>query len=198
MNDTATSSSIAADVFISYSSEDRYRIEPIVQLVRAMKKDSVFQDFLSIRPGEKWANEIMDALEHCQTVLVFWCEHSAASDWVRQEYEAGIAANKEVIPILLDDTKVPDPLRIYQWLDFRRSEPHGGLLDFVPSVFFRRSNRHFYPKDEYGEYRDWESEELYERDQERRRKWETSQATRTEEIARRIAVRLARPETTLN
>jgi len=193
MNDSTPSRSDAADVFISYSSVDRDRINPIVQLVRAMKRDSVFQDFMSIRPGEKWADEIMEALEHCQTVLVFWCEHSAASDWVRQEYEAGIQANKEIIPILLDDTKVPDPLRAYQWLDFRRDEPHGGLFSFVPGVF-RHSNVHYYPKDEHGEYRDWESEEFHERERERRQEWKESQATRTAEIARDIAARLTRSE----
>lgn len=195
MNDTTPSSSDAADVFISYSSEDRERINPIVQLVRAMKKGSVFQDFVSIRPGEKWANEIMKALAHCRTVLVFWCEHSAASDWVRQEYEAAIRANKEIIPILLDDTQVPDPLRAYQWLDFRRDEPHGGLFNFVPGVFRRSSSRHYYPKDKSGEYRDRDSELFYEREHERRQKWEKSQSTRTEEIARHIAARLTRSET---
>jgi len=127
-------------------------------------------------------------------VLVFWCEHSAASDWVRQEYEAGIRGNKEMIPILLDDREVPDPLRVYQWLDFRRDEPHGGLLGFVPGVF-RSSDRHFYPKDEQGEYRDWESEHFYEDEHERRKKWEVSQAIRSEEIARQIAARLTRSET---
>jgi len=190
MNDTTPASPDAADVFISYSSEDRDRIGPIVQLVRAMKKDSVFQDFISIRPGKKWAEEIMGALQRCRTVLVFWCEHSAASDWVRQEYEAGIEAKKEIIPILLDDTVVPAPLRAYQWLDFRRDEPHGGLFSFVPGVF-RRSGRHFYPKDKHGEYRDWDMDEFHEKEHERRQKWEKSQASRREEIARRIAMRLA-------
>jgi hypothetical protein len=38
MNDTTPSLSDATEVFISYSSEDRDRIDPIVQLVRAMKK----------------------------------------------------------------------------------------------------------------------------------------------------------------
>ncbi len=194
MSDTTTSIPGAADVFISYSSEDKDRIDPIVRLVRAMKKDSVFQDFMSIRPGQKWADEIMNALRHCRTVLVFWCEHSAASEWVRQEYEAGISANKEVIPILLDDTDVPTPLRAYQWLDFRKDEPHGGLRSFVPSVF-RRSNRHFYPKDENGEYRDWESEQFYEQEHERRQEWEESQAPRMEEIARQIVSRLAETKT---
>jgi hypothetical protein len=136
----------------------------------------------------------MEALEHCHTVLVFWCEHSAASDWVCQEYEAGIRANKEIIPILLDNTELPDPLRAYQWLDFRRDQPHGGLLGFVPGVFVR-SKAHYYPKDEHGEYRDWESEEFYKREHERRQEWKESQATRTEEIARHIAARLTKSET---
>lgn len=194
MNDTTHSLSDAADVFISYSSEDRDRIDPIVQLVRAMKKGSVFQDFVSIRPGEKWAEKIMKALEHCHTVLVFWCVHSAASDWVRQEYEASIKADKEIIPILLDDTEVPDPLRAYQWLDFRRNTPHGGLFGFSPGVFVRRSNIHYYPKDESGEYRDWESEQHVEQEHERKQDWKRSQATRTEEIARSIVARLTSSE----
>lgn len=194
MNNTTRSSSAAADVFISYSSEDRDRIDPIVKLVRAMRKDRVFQDSVSIRPGEKWADKIMEALAKCQTVLVFWCEHSAASDWVRQEYEAGIVANKEIIPILLDDTKLPAPLGPYQYLDFRRDEPHSGLLKFVPRMF-RRSSRHYYPKDEHGNYRDWDAEDFYARERKRREEWEASQTTRTEEIARHIVARLTRTET---
>lgn len=185
------SSSDAADVFISYSTEDRERIGPIIQLIRATKKDSVFQDFSSIRPGQKWADEIMKALERCRTVLVFWCVHSAASDWVRQEYEAGIRGNKEIIPILLDDTEVPDPLRVYQWIDFRRDEPHGGLFGFVSGVFRRSNTRHYYPRDKYGEIRDWEAEAFYERERWREQRWSQSQATRTEEIARAIVARLA-------
>ncbi len=194
MNDASPSSPEAADVFISYSSEDRERIDPIVRLVRAMKKDSVFQDFMSIRPGEKWADEIMQALAQCRTVLVFWCTHAAASDWVRQEYEAGISGNKEMIPILLDDTKLPEALGVYQWLDFRRDEPHGGLTRFVPRTF-RRSGRHYYPKDEFGEYRDWDWEEYHQEESDRQKRWEASQTVRSEEIARRIVARLTASET---
>lgn len=194
MSGTTPSPSHAVDVFISYSSEDRYRIEPIVQLVRAMKYDSVFQDFMSIRPGEKWADEIFAALAQCRTVLVFWCEHAAASDWVRQEYEAGIGASKEIIPILLDDTDLPAALRVYQWLDFRRDEPHGGLFGFVRRPF-KRSGRHYYPKDAFGEYRDWDFEAFHDEEQARQHAWEQSQATRSEEIARRIVARLTASET---
>jgi hypothetical protein len=161
-----------------------------VQLVRLMKEGRVFQDFLSIRPGTRWEDELRQALEHCRCILVFWCEHSAASAWVRQEYEAGIAAEKEMIPILLDDAEMPPPLRAYQRLDFRRHEPHGGLIRFVAGVFTRSSRRHYYPKDERGEFRDWDHEQFYETESRRRKHLEETQANRHEEIAREIAARL--------
>jgi hypothetical protein len=75
---------------------------------------------------------------------------------------------------------------VYQWLDFRRDEPHGGLLSFVPGVF-RRTNRHFYPK--YSESELFLKEEL-----EREQQWKVSQAARSEEIARQIVARLTRQE----
>jgi hypothetical protein len=183
---------ITADVFISYSTEDREKIAPIVQIVRAMKKGLVFQDYLSILPGERWRARIMDALHHAKTVVVFWCEHSAASEYVRLEYEAGIERNKEVIPILLDDTELPEPLRAYQWIDLRRPEPHGGLNDFVYRRY-RRSKRHFYPKDEHGEYRDWDREEFSAREFKRHQQWEERQSLRQQDIAAVIARRLGRP-----
>jgi hypothetical protein len=43
-----------AEAFISCSFEDRDRIQPIVQLVRAMKEGSGFQDVTDIRPGKLW------------------------------------------------------------------------------------------------------------------------------------------------
>jgi len=191
MKDTSPLSPETVDIFISYSAVDREKIQPIVNLVRAMKKDSVFQDFVSIRPGEKWAHKIMEAVAGCRTLLVFWCKHSAASDWVREEYEAGIEAGKEIIPILLDDTKMPEPLAVYQRLDFRRKETHGGLAAFVPGIF-KRSPIHFYPKDEFGEYRDWDHEHFCEREVARRKAWEEDQAALAKTFARKIADRLSK------
>jgi hypothetical protein len=139
-----SSATISAEVFISYSSEDRDILAPIVQIVRAMKKGSVFQDYASIMPGERWRERLMEAIRRAKTVIVFWCEHSAASEYVREEYEAGIESQKEIIPILLDDTKLPERLSTYQWIDLRRPEPHGGLIGCFHRIFYP-SRRHFYP-----------------------------------------------------
>ena len=189
MNMEVASASAVPQVFISYSSKDRDKISPIVQIVRAMKKGSVFQDYADILPGERWQERVMDAIQKATTMVLFWCQHSAISRHVREEYEAGIEWRKEIIPILLDDTELPDPLRAFQWIDFRRQEPHGGLSAFVYRTF-RRSGQHYYPKDEYGEYHDWESEEFRAEEFERKKQWEQGQMLLREEIARAILTSL--------
>lgn len=95
MSMEVASTSVAPEVFISYSSEDRDKISPIVQIVRAMKKGLVFQDYADIIPGERWRERVMDAIQKAMTLVVFWCQHSAASEHVREEYEAGIGWRKE-------------------------------------------------------------------------------------------------------
>jgi hypothetical protein len=68
----------------------------------------------------------MNSGKPLSTVAASWssgASNSAASAWVRQEYEAGIVAEKEMIPILLDDAEMPPPLRAYQRLDFAVTNP---------------------------------------------------------------------------
>jgi hypothetical protein len=59
------------------------------------------------------------ALESAALVVVFWCVHSAASEQVRLEYERAVALRKEILPVLIDSTPLPDVLREYQYIDFR-------------------------------------------------------------------------------
>lgn len=111
-------------VFISYSHEDRDNIAPIVELLRGTMRNSVFQDYRDIPPGKKWRENLMDALQKARTVVVFWCEHSSKSDFVKKEYEFAVDAEKDVMPLLMDDTEMPVSLKAYQWVDFRRYQLH--------------------------------------------------------------------------
>jgi hypothetical protein len=190
MADSPGSAPTADEVFISYSTADRELLDPIVQLVRALKKNSVFQDYRSILPGERWRERLLEAVRQAKTVMVFWCEHSAGSDYVREEYEAGIASRKEMIPILLDDTKLPEPLSAYQWIDLRRPEPHAGLIRFIAPLYVR-SKRHYFPKDQHGELRDWDYEHHAERVAGAKTRWDEDQALRRQSIAEAIVSGLA-------
>lgn len=94
-----------------------------------------------------------------------------------------------IVPILLDSTELPEPPRSFHWIDLRKPEPHGGLSDFVWRTF-RRSGRHYYPKDEYGEYHDWDYETFRAQELERKKEWEEAQVLLRQEIARAVSTAL--------
>jgi hypothetical protein len=178
-------------VFISYASEDRERIVPIVQTIRTMAPGQVFQDYLSIVPGERWRERILEALAEASTVFVFWCTHSAASEFVREEYEAGLRWQKTIVPVLLDGTPRPESLEAVQHLDFRRTD-HGGLDDFEPGTFRRNKNVHFYPYGPDGDPLDWQYKNWAERERERETRWKEDIRARRRAIADAIVDRASR------
>ncbi len=111
-------------VFISYSSTDREFLKPVVTLIRSLRRDLVFQDYTDIRVGQKWEPQLLSALESAKTVVVFWCTHSAQSEYVKKEYERAIKDNKDVMPIILDGSKLPEGLSAYQGIDMSNFVAH--------------------------------------------------------------------------
>jgi hypothetical protein len=121
-----TGESAAQQVFVSYSRQDALLVTPVVRLLRATR-DFVFLDADTITPGRKWRPEIDSALRSAHLVVVFWCRHSSESTEVQAEYRTAIAAEKDVLPVLLDSTPIADDLAQFQWIDFRElaGERHG-------------------------------------------------------------------------
>jgi hypothetical protein len=102
---------VAERVFLSYSRRD----EPIVRALADVQSasgvdvrvDTRFLDF-----GKPWSEEILARIRDSQRMLVFWSRHSSRSDEVRKEYEFALAVpGLCVVPVLLDETPLPPPLR---------------------------------------------------------------------------------------
>ncbi|MEZ5994805.1 MAG: TIR domain-containing protein [Hyphomonadaceae bacterium] len=93
-----------ADVFISYSREDRVRAEQVAQGLQAMGL-SCFWD-TDIPPGQTWADYIESKLSQCKAVVVLWSEHSTKSQWVREEARMG-RDKARLIPVMLDGAQPP-------------------------------------------------------------------------------------------
>jgi len=97
------------DVFISYASEDKKRVTPLVKALESHGL-SVWWD-RNIQPGQSFSNVIEEALNKCRCVIVIWTPNAVRSRWVNAEAAEG--ANQGIlIPILLEETKIP--------LEFRR------------------------------------------------------------------------------
>jgi TIR domain len=93
-----------ADVFLSYAREDRARAEQVAQGLQASGLD-VFWDS-EIPPGTTWADYIEQKLSQCKALIVLWSEHSAKSQWVREE--ARLGRDKGVlIPAMIDTVQAP-------------------------------------------------------------------------------------------
>jgi hypothetical protein len=108
----------AIRTFVSYSHEDRHLVEPIVTLLSITRKD-VFWDYQSIPIGTLWRKEVETALNQAEMIAVFWCRHAERSSEVTKELKAAKALGKSLVPIMLDETKMPRALREYQAVAFR-------------------------------------------------------------------------------
>lgn len=93
-----------ADVFISYSREDRARAEQVARGLGALGMDAFWDT--DIPPGSTWADYIEGKLSQCKAVVVLWSEHSTKSQWVREEARMGRDKSK-LIPAMLDATAPP-------------------------------------------------------------------------------------------
>jgi hypothetical protein len=93
-----------ADIFVSYSREDRARADQIANALQDMGLD-VFWDS-EIPPGQTWADYIETKLNECKAVVVLWSEHSTKSQWVREEARMGRDKGK-LIPAMIDGAQSP-------------------------------------------------------------------------------------------
>lgn len=105
-------------VFISHSWEDK----PLVfRLERQLKAAGieVWVDHSNVRGGDRISKIVSDALEWCNTVVLFWSYTASKSRWVELEWNAAINAHKKIIPCLLDNTKLTTILAGMAYIDFR-------------------------------------------------------------------------------
>jgi hypothetical protein len=97
----------APDIFVSYASQDRERVRPLVETLRTLGW-SVWWD-RELKPGETWDEVIGKALASARCVVVLWSANSIASDWVRIEAEHA-RQRGTLVPAYLEVVALPAPL----------------------------------------------------------------------------------------
>jgi uncharacterized membrane protein YeaQ/YmgE (transglycosylase-associated protein family) len=98
------------DIFISYATEDRSRIGPLIDELRK-RGWGVWWD-RSVPVGGRWDRHIEAALASSSCVIVIWSEISVESDWVRSEADEG-KRRGILVPILIDQVTIP---LAFRWL----------------------------------------------------------------------------------
>jgi hypothetical protein len=108
-------------MFINYRAKEQAGYAALLdrELAERFGRDAVFRASRSIRPGDDFAREILDNLRRCRVLLAVigpeWLAFNqrdgdpsgAEPDWVRREISEALARGIRVIPILVEDAKMP-------------------------------------------------------------------------------------------
>jgi len=110
---------MSKDIFISYARKDtRIVNRTINELVKYGYE--VWIDTRSIQGGALWQEDINKAIENCNIFLFFVSSHSIKSANVRHEFHLAVEKNKKIVPILLEETRIPEDMRYpimeIQWI----------------------------------------------------------------------------------
>jgi len=103
------------DVFISHAQADL----PLAQFLhRHLSQEglSAYLATVSMAPGEKWRQVILDNLRSSTWVICLASRAVCESHWVMQEMGVAIGANKKLVPIVWDVAphELPGWMREYQ------------------------------------------------------------------------------------
>jgi len=110
--------------FVSYSSKDRPEVLKRTQMLESIGVD-YFQDIIHLDPGDRWEQSLYKNIDDCDVFLLFWSEHSKASQWVQKEWEYALQQQDssgeetpDIIPVILEGPPVPHPPKALQHLHF--------------------------------------------------------------------------------
>jgi hypothetical protein len=103
--------------FISYSRTNKDFALRLAKELRAAGIN-IWVDLLDIPTGSRWDDEVEKALEYCEIFMVILTPASITSENVKDEIGYAIDAGKYIVPVLLENAKVPLRLRRFQYVDF--------------------------------------------------------------------------------
>lgn len=111
------------DVFLSYNSHDRARVEGLAERLRESGL-RVWFDMWVIEPGDDIYAAIEHGLEYARTLVLCMSPAAFESEWVQPERNTSLfrdPQNRErrFIPILLEDCQIPHAIRRFSFVDWR-------------------------------------------------------------------------------
>jgi WD40 repeat protein/RNase P subunit RPR2 len=119
--------SFAYDVFLSHNSEDKPRVRPLAERLRAAGLRVWFDEW-RIKPGDDIYLAIEHGLEAARVQVLVLSPSALGSEWVALERSTVLFRDptnkgRRFVPLLLADCDLPDTLRRYKYVDFRQETP---------------------------------------------------------------------------
>jgi hypothetical protein len=112
------------DVFLSHNHRDKPRVRQLAQKLRKAGLSVWFDEWI-VKPGDDIYLAVEDGLQTARTLVLCLSPAAVASDWVRVERSTVLFrdpsnAGRRFIPLLLEPCDLPDTLRRYSHVDYRK------------------------------------------------------------------------------
>jgi WD40 repeat protein len=112
------------DVFLSHNSKDKPRVRELAEDLRAAGLRVWFDEW-ALKPGDDIYLAIERGIEAARAQVLCLSPAALGSEWVALErstvlFRDPTNAGRRFIPLLLADCDLPDALRRYKYVDFRR------------------------------------------------------------------------------
>jgi hypothetical protein len=103
-------------LFISYAHKDKQTAGKLVDLLRRGGHEPWFDE--KLRAGLPWQNQLREAIARSDGIVLALSPNWLASEWCQWEFVTAVGLGKLVIPVLLEQTKLPVVLGEIQYADF--------------------------------------------------------------------------------
>jgi adenylate cyclase len=127
----------AADVFISYSREDKERVLGLAAKLRAAGV-SIWIDQGGIDGAAMWGEEIVNALENAKVLLLMVTDAAVRSHNVAKEVVLASERKGHILPVHLESTRIPPslkyPLAGIQHVEYYTGDPEENLRTILRSL----------------------------------------------------------------
>jgi len=133
--------------FISHSSPDDRYVQEMVQYLHALGYDEVFNDGHTIAPDELLWNRIEKSIRGCDAFVVILSYASVSSDWVDREVQFARDHRKSVIPVRIDDCKLPASFDGRDVIDLHQGR--GDKVKLAPSRITKHSPKILFGRDHW-------------------------------------------------
>ena len=124
-----------SDVFISYSTDAKPWAERLSESLE-QQGVSTWADFKSIRPGQRWAQEIQSALDDAKYFLIVVGPKSHIGEWQDREWQGALERTwadprKRIIPVLVGDALPPSFLKNWVPVQIQPDAPESSWIDKI-------------------------------------------------------------------
>ncbi|HEX3530270.1 MAG TPA: toll/interleukin-1 receptor domain-containing protein [Thermoanaerobaculia bacterium] len=114
------------DVFLSHNARDKPQVQALAEELRAAGLRVWFDEWV-IKPGDDIYLAIESGLEAARVQVLCLSQAALGSEWVALErstvlFRDPTNADRRFIPLLLADCELPDALRRYKYVDYRRKK----------------------------------------------------------------------------